>query len=373
MAAPRRTILHIIDSLSVGGAEQLIKSLAEHIDQTRFAMHVCCLGVQRGNALQAEFEQMGVPLHIIGAKKFYGLQPLQQVRRILRDLDVDLVHTHLTSSDVTGRLLGRLAGLPVVSTLHNIPANYDRARFDRRWLQRLTARHAATHLVAVSPTIRQQFIDAWGIPQDQISTIYNAVPMDRYGAIPARPARETGAPVVITNIGRLSPQKGQRLLLDAFALVVQQQPAVKLMIVGQGRLEEELNAHAAQLGLNEQVVFTGLRRDIPQVLADSDVFVLSSLWEGLPVTAVEAMAAARPAIVTDVGGNRDVVEHGRSGVVVPPNDVRALATAMLALATNPEQRVSMGEAARERVRDDFSIGTFTSAHEALYTRLLDAR
>jgi len=117
------------------------------------------------------------------------------------------------------------------------------------------------------------------------------------------------------------------------------------------------------------VLFTGVRHDIPAVLAQTDIFTLSSLWEGLPVTAVEAMAAARPVVLTDVGGNRDLVEHGIHGYIVPPSDVPALAEQILLLMNNDVQRIRMGRAAREQVRRAFSMEMFVRQHEALYAML----
>lgn len=365
MTHPLR-ILHLIDSLSVGGAERLILGLAERMDRGHFEIHVCCLGVQRGNALQADFERLNVPLHVIGSRNFYNPRAVREVARYIRQHRIDIVHTHLTSSDIIGRIVGRLMGRPVVSTLQNVPRNYDRDRLDRRLMERLSARYLATRLIAVSPSIRQMFVREWGVPEEQIVMIYNAVPMEPYTAIPAEPSRAGGAGPLITNVGRLSPQKAQDLLLSAAALVLKQRPDARFMIVGQGRLETPLKQQAEALGIAERVTFTGLRHDIPAVLAESDVFVLSSLWEGLPLTAVEAMAAARPAVLTDVGGNRDIVEHGVHGLIVPPGNVQALAAALLDLLNDPARRVAMGGAARARVRHDFSIDTITAQHEQLY-------
>lgn len=140
------TILHLCDSLSVGGAERLILGLAEHLNHKRFAIRVCGLGVLRGNLLQPEFERLGVPVDIIGSQRFYDPAALAAVARIVRTHNVDLIHTHLTYADVVGRIVGRLTRRPVVSTLHNEPYDYDRQRTDRRWLQHVTARYAATRL-----------------------------------------------------------------------------------------------------------------------------------------------------------------------------------------------------------------------------------
>ncbi|MBV9788510.1 MAG: glycosyltransferase, partial [Chloroflexi bacterium] len=123
---------------------------------------------------------------------------------------------------------------------------------------------------------------------------------------------------------------------------------------------------AQRLGIAERVTFTGLRKDIPAVLAQTDIFTLPSLWEGLPLTAIEAMAAARPVVLTDVGGNSELVQSGVNGMIVRPDDVDALANTLVELLNDEQRRTEMGHAARQRVQHDFSIDTIAAQHEALY-------
>lgn len=369
----RLRILQLCASLSVGGAERLILGLGEHLDRDRFEVHVCALSVLRGNAFQPAFERLGIPVHVVGAQRFYDPRAISAVAHYVRRHNIDIIHTHLTNADVVGRIVGKLTGRPVVSTMHNEPQDYDRQRRDRSALQRLTARYLATCLIAVSRRIREMYIQQWHIPEERIEAIRNAIPMDAYLAVPEQVQHAPNAGPLVTNIGRLNPQKAQRLLLDAAKLVLAQRPDAHFMIVGQGRLEDQLKEHARALGIAERVTFTGVRHDIPDILAQTDVFMLSSLWEGLPVTAVEAMAAARPVVLTDVGGNRDLVEHGLHGLIVPPGDTSALAQALVYLLGNDQLRRDMGHAARERVRRDFSMETFVHRHEALYQSLCGER
>jgi glycosyltransferase involved in cell wall biosynthesis len=363
----RIKLLHLCASLTVGGAERLMLGLAERSDPRRFEAHVCSLSVVRGNALRPEFERLGLPLSVLGFRKFYDLRAVRAVAQYVRQHQIDIIHTHLITADVVGRVAGRLVGRPVVSTLQNEPQDFNRERLDRRWLEWITARYLTTRLVTVSPRVRDMFVREWRIPERRISTICNAVAMEPYLALPEGvTARDAGAGPVITTVGRLSPQKAQHLLLEAAVSVLRQRPEVRFMIVGQGRLEQPLKAQAQALGIADVVTFVGLRRDIPAVLAQTDIFVLSSLWEGLPLTAIEAMAAARPIVLTDVGGNRDLVESGTHGLIVPPGNVPALAEALLTLLNDPARRTAMGQAARARVRHDFSIDTITRQYEALY-------
>jgi glycosyltransferase involved in cell wall biosynthesis len=366
------TILHVCDTLSVGGAERLILGLAQQIDRSRFAVRVCALGSRRGNLLQPELERAGVAVEMLGAQRFYDPGAIAGVVRTVRAHNVDLIHTHLTSADVIGRVAGKLTGRPVVSTLHNEPYDYERQRRDRRALQRLTARHATTKLIAVSERLRELYIERWGLPADQITAIMNAVPLAPFLAVEPPRERPDGQ-LTITTIGRLSPQKAHDVLLEAAALLFPRRPNLRLRLVGQGRLEGELRAQAARLGIADRVEFAGVRGDVAAVLAESDIFVLSSRWEGVPVTAAEAMAAARPVVLTDVGGCRDLVRHGAHGLLVPPGDPAALAAALEELADSPARRRELGIAARERARRELDMETFALRHEALYSDVLARR
>jgi glycosyltransferase involved in cell wall biosynthesis len=304
---------------------------------------------------------------VIGARKLADPNVLVRVARYVREHQIDIIHTHLVAADIVGRMVGRITGCPVISTLHNIPHQYNLERGARRMLGRATARYLTTRLVAVAKCVEQGFIKEWGIPQERISTIYNAVPMERLLPIPVgtTPDSADQGPV-ITNVAGLIPSKAHANLLQAFSLVLKQRPDARLNLVGQGRLEQELKDLAAELGIAERVNFAGVSHDIPGVLSKTDIFVLASTFEGLPLAAVEAMAAARPVVLSDVGGNPELAQDGVHGRIVPPDDPQALAEALLDLLNDEARRLEMGRAGRARVHHDFSMPTFTAQHEALY-------
>lgn len=365
-------ILYIIDSLSVGGAEKLVLKLANNIDHQRFEVYVCCLKVLRGNAIANDFTKLSAPIHVVNHKYLYDPRMFLDVAQFIRKYDIDIIHTHLIYSDIIGRISGSIMRRPVISTLHNVPQAYDQDRFDRRLLGRMTARYLAQMLVPVAARLGELFVQEWGIPEDRIQPIYPGVGMEDYIGIPAqRSQREGYNGPVITTVGRLTPQKAQHHLLDAAKIVLEQCPAARFMIVGQGHLHSQLVAQAETLGIADRVTFAGVRHDIPNVLAESDIFVLSSLWEGLPATAIEAMAAACPVVLTDVGSNKELAKSGVHGLIVPPSDVPALAKALIELLKNEERRVAMGLAGRERVQQEFSIAALARQHEALYERIYE--
>jgi glycosyltransferase involved in cell wall biosynthesis len=366
----RLKIMQLVSSLTVGGAEQIVLTLADQIDNSHFETHVCSLSVVGQNGLAPEFQKLQIPLLSLNARHFYDFDAWRQVRRYARQQQIDLIHTHLTDADVVGRFVGRSLGIPVLSTLHNMPHNYARQRRDRYWLQRLTARTLATHLTAVSPKIRDLYIKQWRIPPTRINAIYNSVRMKPFlDVAPGLPAQREHEGPTITNVARFNPQKAQHVLLTAVPTVLEKFPQARLLLVGKGHLEQQLRQQAADLGISQQVIFTGVRHDIPAVLAQTDVFVLSSNWEGVPLSVIEAMAAARAVLVTDVGGNAELVEHGRSGLVVPANDAAALANGLLTLLQDEPTRLSMGLAARQRVQELFSTDRFMQQYESLYLAL----
>ncbi len=369
MSRPLR-ILHLTASLYTGGAERLILGLARQLNRAEFDVHLCAIGRFGQDSMLHDFQRLERPIHLIPIQRFYDPRILVALVQYVRHHQIDLIHTHLLYADILGRLLGQLLRLPVVSTLQNDPLDNRHTRLDKRWLNRLTARFTTTHLVAVSNQIRQRFIEAWQVKAERISTIYNAVQMQPFLAIPVlTPAVPTTSPLTITTIGRLEAQKGQHLLLTAAQQVLAQFANVRFLFVGQGALDEQLQAQAAQLGIADRVEFVGLRRDIPAILAQSDIFVLPSLWEGLPLAAIEAMAAARPVVLTDVGGNRELITHEQEGILIPPNDSTALTAALLGLLHSPEKRQKLGEQARAHARQHFHIDIITRQYEALYRAL----
>lgn len=365
-------LFHLIGSIAIGGAERFVLGLLNNLDRSRFDTCLYSFGKHRNATFLRDFQSIE-ELYFVDrpARGFYNPQTFLSILRSILLLRPDIIHTHLRDADIFGRIAGEITGTPVISTFQNVPHTYDSHRWDQRVLARFTARNMTTHSVAVSNHIRQLFIERWRLPPEKISTIYNAVAVDTFAHIPIDDLSRENKPVTITNIASLTKQKAHHLLLEAAQMVLAVHPDTRFMIVGQGDLEQPLKAQAARMGLTERVIFTGVRRDIPEVLAQSDIFTLSSLWEGLPLAAIEAMAAGRAVVVTDVGGNRELVEHDKHGLVVPPDDARALADAYITLIEDRDKRFALASAAREYVTRVFAIQTITNQYEALYYKLLE--
>jgi glycosyltransferase involved in cell wall biosynthesis len=361
-------ILHLMSSVSVGGTQRGLLDLVNQTDEPTACPHILVFCKKNdASTYMSEFQALDIPFHQILQKRFYDPRVVRGIVSYARRHHIDLIHTHLVDADIVGSVAGQLLRIPVISTLHNSPRAYKNKRLHRKWPGRFAANYLTTHLVALSEEIRRHFIARWQISPERISTIVNGRDISAFLSIP----EGTGGngPFIITNIGSLSPQKAQDVLLDASKLVLARQPQTQFLIVGQGALAQELAAKAEALGIANQVEFTALRRDVPQILARSDIFVLSSMWEGLPQSAIEAMAAARPVVLTDVGGNRELVETGVTGVIVPPGDAEALAEEFIMLMNDAPKRALLGHAARQKVQERFAVTRVVREYEELYLQV----
>jgi glycosyltransferase involved in cell wall biosynthesis len=358
-------ILQLLDAFTIGGAQRLVLDLIRGIDDNQFNIAVGSL--KRGGILHSEYNKLKKPLFILDTKHLYDVSVIYKIIKYVRENKIDIIHTHLTDADIVGRLAGYLCGVSVISTLHTIPYGYAQQNAHRRFMQKLTARTMASKLVVVSPSIQKLYIQDWKLPAERIITIANSVSMEPYIQVRKLEAVEKRN-IVITTVGRLSKPKGYSILLKAAGIVLSRRSDVQFLIVGDGPLKEQLQIQAQATGITRQLVFAGARTDIPEVLSQSDIFVLPSLWEGLPLTAIEAMAAGRAVILTRVGGNSDLINSGTEGLLVAPGDADALAQALLYLIENPDKRVSMGRAAQARALKDFSMDQFILKHEHMYKR-----
>jgi glycosyltransferase involved in cell wall biosynthesis len=371
MPEPRRArILMLIKGLGVGGAERLLEAALPHLDRSRFDYQIAYLLPWKA-ALVPAFEAARVPVHNLGMRFPVDPRPLQRLVALLRREQIDVVHAHLPVAGICGRIAARLAGVRyVVYTEHNVP---DRYAFPTRVLNQRTYR-MNTLVVAVSDEVRRA-VEGYANGRPAIVTVQNAVDADALAAMPVeRDAvrREFGfasdAPVVAT-VGNMTPKKGHTYLLAAAAQVLTQYPAARFLLVGLGPLAEALKAEAGRHGLEGRFVFTGFRPDAVRLVAAADVFVLSSLHEGLPIALLEAMALGKPSVVTRVGGVPEATDE-TSSVLVPSQDAGALADGIGRLLASPDLRGRMGAAARAKSQARYGVPQMVRTIEQLYSGLL---
>jgi glycosyltransferase involved in cell wall biosynthesis len=269
-------------------------------------------------------------------------------------------------SNVMGRVVGRMAGVPRVIASEQTMGQEGRGR---RELNRLTA-PLADKVICVSQSVADFARDTIGIPSDQLVVIPNGVDTSFFVPAPSPPLFESDE-ALFGYVGRLHPVKGVNYLVAAFARVAAAHPHIRLQLVGEGSEYAALVKQAQELGVASQVEFLGRRSDIADLMRNMDILVLPSLWEGMPNVALEAMACGLPLIATAVGGTPEVVVDAKTGLLVPSQDVEALAAAMAKMLQNPEWVERMGRAGRERVECSFSIQNTVQMTVDLYDALLD--
>lgn len=366
-------IVQLIDSLHWGGAQKLQVTFAEAVQNRDLDLIVISLNQHReGVPLPNDLEALGAKVIVMAAPHLYNLKRVWRLARFLRQEQVDLVHTHLTYANIIGPVAAKLAGVPVVASIHNEKYHPQRDNTLRRRLETLMLRFGADKLIAVGQAVvqaqRERF--SWG----QLDVIQNAVsPVPPISESHRREIREglIGDPSrpLLLSVGRLSPQKGYRDLLAAVPRVLEKHPEAAFVIAGGGGSRADLSREIAELNLEGSVFLLGYRNDVPDLLAASDLFVNSSHWEGLPVAVLEAMSAGLPIVATRVGDVPQVLgEH--AGVLVPPKQPAALATALIALLDDPERMKATGEAAKQRVLHHYSPGAWAENLLEVYAEVI---
>ena len=365
---PRVRVLHVISSLTVGGAERLVVSAARGLSPDRFDHQICCLS-ERG-PLADEAAAAGIPVFCIGT--FPGLSHPVAFARLLaliRRARPRVVHTHLQAANLYGRLAAWLAQVPVlIATEHNVYVGKPRRYVVvERWLARET-----DVLIAVSENVRRFLAEQLGVPPATIRVVRNgaaavAPSSARIAELRAR-LGPTGArrPVVAT-VASLTAKKGHAFLFEAVARLRAQNIACTLVLAGDGPERQRLQATAERLGLTEFVHFLGSVPDVGSVLAVADVIVLPSVVEGLPLALLEAMLAGKPVVATAVGGIPEVIVSGDNGLLVPPCDEAALTDAIARVLQSPEVGERIGTRGRSTVQQHFTEAAYLRSLEAIYT------
>ena len=303
------------------------------------------------------------------------------MRRLIRDVQPDVLHTQLFGADMYGRLVGAWMRIPVVSTVQSSvyenPEPFHHS-LKRKWLDRAMATRCVTRMIAVSEFVKRSIVSDLGVPEERVQVIPNSVEPDPFEQVDADRVRGlrgqlgcSPATSVVVSVGKLIPPKGHRLGLEAIHILSGSVPELCWLMVGDGPCRADLEHLVQQWGLSSRVRFLGVRRDIPELLAASDLFLFpSTSAEGLPVALLEAMAAGKACVGFRIGPVPEVIEHGRTGLVVEPRSPEALAEAMRAVLEDPVRCQAMGEAGRRRVYERFHADQSAQCLGALYHSIL---
>lgn len=379
-----QTVLYLVDALNVGGAQELLVQLARHT-APQFRTVVCSL--QNDQAMAARLTAAGAEVVVLGLRRPSILRPGQFLRSVvgaIRDIlrlcarvKPDIIHCHLADATLLGVAASLfLPGAKVFITKHTPVLAPDRSWLDfrqplRRAVLWLVYRRARA-IIAVSQETREALLDCYGLPPDRVVTIANGVPIpvpDPARALACRAAFHLSPQdVLVLNVGRLVPVKGQIHLIDAMARLSGAPRRFVLLLAGEGPCREELARGIAANGLEERVRLLGDRDDVPQLNAAADIVAFASLSEGTSLAVIEAMAAAKPIVATAVGGNCELLENGTSALLVPPADPAALAEALAALARDAPLANRLGQAARTKAVAGYSIERVVESYVAVWAR-----
>lgn len=367
-------LLHVVTTLDVGGAEMHL--LAQTRGQVQRGHRVRVAYLKGQGSLAADFQAVGAE-EVLAV----GSGPAALGRLFPHLRWAEIVHTHLLKADVLGAVAATLAGRRgcLISGKHNDEQVLKRPLVS--FVHGLVGRLPRVTVVLSDHVGR--FVEEHGrVPRRRQERIYYGLdPAPFHGALEAGPEARGAAraelgigpeEVVFTCVARFAPQKAHDVLLRAFAKARERRSDLRLLLLGDdpfGDGRRRAEALAREIGVHGPVIFAGIRRDVPRLLAASDCFVMASLWEGLGLVFLEAMACELPVLATQVSAVPEVVIDGETGLLVPPADVDSLAEGLLALAADPERRRRLGQAGRARVEQHFGIDRMVDETLAVYRRV----
>jgi len=376
----RIRILEIVDKPFMGGGQIHLLSLAQGLDRDKFDVYVC---PQEGGALADELRTQGIKHVPIPFQKRRWRQNVREIASVLEEHDIEIIHTHGGVAGLYGRWAARKCRTPViVHTLHGIHYLHYRNSLLKRiyiFLERYFSRFTDA-LVFVSDEDKKAGQNYKLSSEERMVVLKNGIDFSVYRGMDEleRQAKIKelsleGFQPIVGCVARLHRQKGLIYLVRAAEKISQVFPGGRILIVGSGPLKKKLEDEARRLGLENQVWFMGERRDIPQLLSVFDVFVLSSLWEGLPYALMEAAALAKPVVATDVDGVREIVTSGETGLLVPLKSPQGLAQAVITLLQDRDYASNLGRNLKQEVTSRYTLSKMLAEMESLYLRLYEAK
>lgn len=361
-------VLHVLPSLRPDGAERIAVHIVTRLDRQRFMPFVVSISRPVGSDLERTLAEAGVQVWHLGKNGGFDARIYRGMHEVFRACRPDILHTHL---DVLRYGLPSLLYWKPRLAVHTVQ---NLAEYEMEWpgrvVQRIAYRRGVVP-IAVADKVAKSVVELYGL--GSCGVIRNCVPTLPYSHPKSCRAEWRAAngfcqeDILFVCVARLTQQKNHALLLKAFAKAYVAEHRARLVLVGTGLLAPELDLEAARLGVADRVHFVGSRTDIPELLGAMDAFVLSSDWEGTPLSLLEAMSAGLPVISTAVGGVPELFEDGVEGVMVQPGDALGFSQAIRLLCQNGEIRRTMGAAGFARARTKFDVAEMVRAYEEVYT------
>ena len=352
------SVLHFTNDVARGGVEEHILTLMRGLDRSCFRLHWACPSeVAEKIRLDLPADVELIPLLL---RKPSQLASAARLAGIIRRCRIDVLHSHQFYASLFASPIGAVCRVPLVIETPHVREQWRQGWLKSRFVVDRLVGRCVDYYIAVSRANAGYLVQTKGLPARKVVVIHNGCDLGRFDSARRAPASLKAGlgfgedDAVLLVVGRLEPQKGHRVLLDAMPLVHRTFPRARLVCVGEGALRQELAAQVAALGLDESVRFVGQQTNIPEWFALADVVVLPSLFEGLPLVAIEALAAGKAMVATAVDGTPEVIVDGKTGLTVPSRDVDRLAAAICRLLRDPGLRQAVGRAGRAWVEEHFS-------------------
>lgn len=369
-------VLHLISSSGFYGAENVLLNLAKSLKEDGCEPCVVCIkGASRPDPeIYLRAEREGIKSKIVYGRRRLDFKIIRQIQNIVKEEGVDLIHSHGYKSNFYGLTAARRSGVPIISTIHLWTGETMKLRFyeylDRRWMVR-----KMDHVVLVSPTFRDD-VKKSNLASARISYIPNGIDTETFNPsnIHSDLRGELGLnnSLVIGNVARLNQEKGHHHLIEAFEKAQSEIPNARLLIIGDGPLEDDLRAEVNSRALTGKVIFTGKRKDMPSLYKAMDIFAMSSLKEGMPMALLEAMSMELPVITTDVGAVPYIISNNENGIMIKAENPGILAEKIVSLLKDASMRKRLGWEARRTVLSNFSSASLYRRYFEIYVNVLEA-
>lgn len=369
-----RNILMLNETSGPGGAETVIYNIASNLDRNCFNPRVVLF---RPGWFQGFLAEKGITVDIIKSSRSWDVLFITKLASYCHRHKIDLIHAHLPGGNLYGSVVGKMLGLPVICTLHNefiMPGSVEHFSGAKMFI----IRNLASRMVIVAEYMRSDYLYKGKIPSQKMVLIYNGVsPQKNDSSFDIDDFKTQidyrAGDILIANIANLRPPKGHLILIEAAARVLREIPRAKFLLIGEegdGKIKSAIIDRVNALGIADRVKLLGFRKDVSQVLRHVDIFLLSSISEGLPVSVVEAMRAGLPVIATTVGGLPEVVKDSESGFLVKPGDPESLAEKISVLCKDDSQRRHMGQKGSGIASQYFSLDIMIKKYQNLYEELI---
>lgn len=352
-----------------GGLEKIAGEIALGLNPERFTSEIWC--IDRGGKLVEMYQEKGVPVRVLHISSYFNLFNIFKLANLLKQEKPDIIHTHVYFAATIGRIAAKLAGIKVI--IHHVHSTYWHYSsinlLIERWLSLLTDK-----IICVSRAVQDFVVTHERIRLDKTEFIDNGISGKEIPVNPSLFRSILGVEkehVVITIVASLLNNKGHKILLEAIFCLKDKYPFIKCCIVGEGPMEKDLKNLVNQWSLEKQVIFLGVRSDVPEILSASDMFVLPSLLrEGQPLSILEAMAFGVPVIASRVGGIPEIIRDQENGVLVPPQEPQLLADQIEALILDSAKRERFGQAGKKTFDESFDAKIMIKKIEELYVKSL---